>query len=119
MPEVRGCCVNISEGGMAVSASVPLSAGEDVQVQFTLPDHKRPFLAESRICWSKTGQLGVRFVSFSQGHKSELQGWVARKLEETLPESVAGKFQKVDGRPIPTLARKEAEVRHIGAPEDH
>src|SRR5208282_4134783 len=42
-PEVRCYSVNISEGGMAVSTSVPLSAGEEVQVQFTLPDHKVPF----------------------------------------------------------------------------
>jgi hypothetical protein len=103
MPDVRCCCVNISEGGMAVSTSVALSPGEDVQVQFTLPGHKEPFLAESRICWSKTGHLGVRFVSFSQGHKSELQGWLSRKLEETFPESVAGKFPKAEGCSIPTL----------------
>ena len=97
MPDVRCCCVNISEGGMAVSTSVALSPGEDVQVQFTLPGHKAPFLAESRICWLKAGLLGVRFVSFSQGHKSELQGWLSRKLEETLPEIVAGKFRKAEG----------------------
>jgi diguanylate cyclase (GGDEF)-like protein len=106
MPDVRCCCVNISEGGMAVSTSVALSPGEDVQVQFTLPDHKGPFLAESRICWLKTGYLGVRFVSFSQGHKSELQDWLSRKLEERLPDSVAVNFQnqKVEGRSIPALA---------------
>jgi CheY-like chemotaxis protein len=103
MPEVRGCCINISEGGLAVSTSVPLSPGEDVQVQFSLPGHKVPFLAESRICWLKMGQLGARFVSFSQGHKSELQSWLSRKLEETLPESVAGKFQKAEGYSIPTV----------------
>ena len=90
------CCysVNISDGGMAVSTFVPLIAGEDVQVQFTLPDHKVPFVAESRICWWKSGHLGVRFVSLSQEHKSELQGWLSQKLEEMLPESVAGKFRK-------------------------
>src|ERR1035437_9876726 len=81
MPEVRCYSVNISEGGMAVSTFVPLSAGEDVRVQFTLPDHKAPFLAESRICWWKTGHLGVRFVSLSREHKSELQDWLSQKLE--------------------------------------
>jgi hypothetical protein len=96
MPEVRCYSVNISEGGMAVSTIVPLIAGEDVQVQFTLPDHKVPFVAESRICWWKSGHLGVRFVSLSQEHKSELQGWLSQKLEEMLPESVAGKFQKAE-----------------------
>src|ERR1035437_7020731 len=90
VPEVRCYSVNISDGGMAVSGFVPLIAGEDVQVQFTLPDHKVPFVAESRICWWKSGHLGVRFVSLSQEHKSELQGWLSQKLEEMLPESVAG-----------------------------
>ena len=106
-PLVRCDTVNISEGGMAVSTSVPLSPGEDVQIQFTLPDHKAPFLAESKICWLNTGQLGVRFVSFSQGHKSDLQGWLSRKLEEMLPNSVAEHFQKVKVKdsPVSTLVR--------------
>ena len=59
MPEVRCRSVNISEGGMAVSTFVPLIAGEEVQVQFTLPGHEEPFLAESKICWLKTGHLGA------------------------------------------------------------
>ncbi len=93
MPEVLCDSVNISEGGMAVSTFVPLNTGECVQIQFTLPDHKGPILAESRICWLKSGRLGVRFVSLSEEHKSELQGWLSQKLEDMLPEFVARKFQ--------------------------
>ncbi|MGA7080774.1 MAG: PilZ domain-containing protein [Terriglobales bacterium] len=96
MPEVRCYSVNISEGGMAASTSVPFKAAEKVQVQFILPDHEEPFLAESTICWWKTDRLGVRFSSFSQGATSVLQEWLAQKLEETLPEFVAGKFRKQD-----------------------
>jgi CheY-like chemotaxis protein len=96
MPELRCSSVNISEGGMAASTSVPLKPGEKVQVQFILPDHKESFLAESMICWSKPGRLGIRFLSFSQGAKSVLQEWLAQKLEEMLPEFVAGKFRKQD-----------------------
>ncbi len=96
MPEVRCYSVNISEGGMAVGTLVPLSPGEEVQVQFTLPGHRGPFLAESRICWLKTGRLGVRFASISDEHKSGLQDWLSRKLEEMLPEFVAGQFQKFE-----------------------
>jgi hypothetical protein len=102
-PEVRCSAVNISEGGMAVSTFVPLSPGEDVQVQFTLPDHKVPFLAESKICWLKTGHLGVRFVPLSEEHKSELHVWLSRKLEATLPEFVAEQFRKVEVRSAPAL----------------
>jgi CheY-like chemotaxis protein len=108
-PEVRCHSVNISEGGMAVSTFVPLSAGEEVQVQFTLPDHKVPFLAESTICWWKTGHLGVRFMSLSQEHKSELQSWLSRKLEEILPEFVAEKFRKVEACSLPTSGDREQD----------
>jgi len=47
--------INISQGGMALSTQVPFLPGESVHVQFTLPDHTVPLLAESTICWSKTG----------------------------------------------------------------
>jgi PilZ domain len=88
--------VNISGGGMALSTQVPLLPGESVRVQFTLPDHTVSFFAESTICWSKTGHLGVRFVSISDGQKSELQVWLSQKLEEMLPESVAGQFRRAE-----------------------
>jgi hypothetical protein len=94
MPEVRCHSVNISEGGMALSTVVLLSLGEEVQIQFTLPGHEIPFSVKSTVCWLKSGHLGVRFVSLSSEHKSELQGWLSRKLEEGLPDFVAQQFQK-------------------------
>ncbi len=96
LPELRCYSVNISEGGMAVSTFVPLIAGENVQVHFTLPDREGPFVAESTICWLKSGRLGVRFASLSEEHKSGLQDWLSQKLEQTLPEFVAGKFRKTE-----------------------
>jgi hypothetical protein len=109
MLEVRCNSVNISEGGMAASTFVPLRAGEDVRVQFTLPDHQVPFVAESTICWWKTGHLGVRFVSISDEHKADLQIWLLEKLEETLPEFVAGQFQKAEGCSVPTFKGRELD----------
>jgi ActR/RegA family two-component response regulator len=109
MPEVRCHSINISEGGMAVRTFVPLSPGEEVQVQFTLPGHEIQFLAESTICWWKTGHLGVRFVSLSQEDKSELQDWLSRQLEEMLPEFVAGKFRKEEGCSLPTSGDGEQD----------
>jgi hypothetical protein len=109
LPEVLCSSLNISEGGLSVSTSVPLGPGEDVQVQFTLPDHKVPFVAESRSCWGRTGQVGVRFVSLSQDGKSALQDWLSRKLEETLPEFVANRFKKEEGCPAPSLDAESQE----------
>jgi hypothetical protein len=108
MPEVRCRTVNISEGGMAVSTSVPLNDGEPVQVRFTMPDNKEPFFAESTICWLKTAHCGVRFVSLPRERKSELQQWLSRKLEEALPESIARQFQTAENSSVTVLAIENA-----------
>jgi hypothetical protein len=101
--------VNISEGGMALGTSVSPNPGEKILVQFTLPDHEVPFLAESDVCWGKPGQLGIRFLDLSREHKSVLQTWLSQKLEDTLPESVAGKFRKIEDQPLPPSEHKEPE----------
>ena len=88
--------VNISEGGMALSMLVLLVSGKSVRVQFTLPDQTVPFVAESTICWSKTGYLGIRFVSIFDGQKSELQAWLSEKLEEALPEFVTDNSERAE-----------------------
>jgi hypothetical protein len=94
MPEINAHSVNISEGGMALSTSVLLGPGEEVQIQFILPGSKVSFSVESKICWLKTSHFGIRFVSLSREHKSELQDWLSRKLEEGLPDFVVQQFQK-------------------------
>jgi len=96
MQEVWCNSVNISEGGIALSTQAPFLAGESVRVQYMLPDRTIPFFAESTICWSKTGHLGVRFVSISDEQKFELQTWLSQKLEETLPEFVVEQFRKME-----------------------
>jgi CheY-like chemotaxis protein len=105
--EIRCNSINISGGGIALSTFILLVPGESVQIQFTLPDHTIPFLAASTICWSKTGHAGVRFISMSDDHKSELQVWLSRKLEEMLPESVAGQFRQL-GAGVDTSGRAKA-----------
>ncbi|MGA7930507.1 MAG: PilZ domain-containing protein [Candidatus Sulfotelmatobacter sp.] len=109
MPEVRCYSVNISEGGVAVSTSVPLCAGEDVQLRFILPDNKIPWVAQSRICWWKAGRLGIRFVSLPEEQKSELQCWLSKKQQVILPEFVARAFQKEESSLITALADKKQE----------
>jgi hypothetical protein len=98
LPPLRCRSINVSEGGMALSTFVPLRPGEEVSVQFALPDQAESFSLQAAVCWWKTGHVGVRFGSFPQGRKSELQTWLAAKLEEMLPEFVAATFQKTANR---------------------
>ncbi len=92
--EIRCQAVNISQGGIAIMASVPLKPGIPVTVQFTIPGQATEFAAQSEVCWcDEKGRAGLRFLAPSSEQRSELKGWLARRLEESLPESVALKFR--------------------------
>jgi CheY-like chemotaxis protein len=87
--------VNVSEGGMAIAESPLLKPGTQVNVSFTLPGELLRFKIESEVCWcDEKGRAGLRSLMIPSEQKSILQGWLAAKLEEDLPESVARRFQK-------------------------
>ena len=93
--DVRCQTLNISEGGMALTVSVPLKSGLVVSVHFQLPSRPFQFAVQSFICWSdEQGRAGLQFASPSGVWKSELQEWLAQRLEDSLPESVAEKFRR-------------------------
>jgi len=95
-PEIHGHTLNISEGGIAINTPVILEPGIKVQVEFALPGRPFTFAAEAAVCWRKNNYLGLQFASLSQQLTSELQEWLARRLEESLPSSVADKFRKLE-----------------------
>jgi response regulator RpfG family c-di-GMP phosphodiesterase len=87
--------INISESGIAIRIPTPAKAGTEVAVRFSLPQNSTRFVIQSRICWSDpTGRTGLQFLNLPILQKTELQGWLAHRLEEVLPEAVASKFQK-------------------------
>ena len=93
--ELQGETVNVSEEGIAVTTQIPLEPGTHVSVRFTIPGQIRAFSAESKVCWydqAKARALWLHFLSLSPKHKSTLQDWLGKKLEEVLPQSVIGKF---------------------------
>jgi hypothetical protein len=93
--EEIGCqTVNISEGGIAIQGPATLDFGNTVAVRFRLPDRSTQLFAETKVCWrGKAGLFGVEFQGLPAPQKSELQEWLARKLDETLPENVAALFR--------------------------
>jgi CheY-like chemotaxis protein len=92
-PETNGQAVNISEGGMALNLPVSLHPGQQATLTFMLPGIDAGFAPESTVCWHNEGLVGVKFSGLPPLQKSELQHWLGRQLEHTLPESVAGKFR--------------------------
>ncbi len=93
--EINCQVVNISEGGMAIAELPSLKPGAQVKVLFTLPGELLPFKIESEVCWyDEKGRAGLRSLMIPSEQKSLLQQWLAAKLEEDLPESVARQFRK-------------------------
>jgi CheY-like chemotaxis protein len=93
--EVTCHIVNISEGGMAITESPSLKPGARLRVLFTLPGEQVRFKIESEVCWHDgKGRCGLRSLMIPSEQKSVLQQWLAVKLEEDLPESVARQFRK-------------------------
>ena len=78
--------VNISEGGIALNVPATLDLDSTALVRVSLPDRPNEFFAETRVVWRGQGGLvGLEFRSLTPPQKSELQEWLARKLDETLP----------------------------------
>jgi hypothetical protein len=80
--------VNLSEGGVAINFRTERPKTAE-GIQFSLPGCRREFFVKTRICWQyPSGVIGLEFKWFPITHKAELQDWLARKLEQTLPASV-------------------------------
>ena len=91
---IQAEAVNISQGGVAIVTSASLKSGTKVNVQLTIPGHANQFSVESEVCWCDAkGRAGLRFLSLSQERSAELMEWLACRLEQSLPESVAMKFR--------------------------
>src|SRR5580692_2666395 len=81
--EIFGETVNVSERGVAFSGSTSLGPGAEVTVQFTLTNPQLAITAECKVCWTNDGgQSGLSFLSLPSDLSSELQAWLARRLEE-------------------------------------
>jgi ActR/RegA family two-component response regulator len=92
--EIFGKTINISEKGMALSTSTPLTPGSEFKIQFTLPDPQLDLTADCKVCWhNDQGQAGLLFVFMASNLASELQAWLAQKLEQQLPDAVTRRFQ--------------------------
>jgi CheY-like chemotaxis protein len=101
MPAVQCQVVNISEGGLAISTSVPLKPGTRIKVEFRLQDQPTDFAVESEVCWyDEQGHAGLQFRPLSTCQQSELQEWLAKRLEDSLPEAVVQKFGSGNGSDV-------------------
>jgi DNA-binding response OmpR family regulator len=78
--------INISEGGMALTASAILHVGERIILKFTLPETETIARVNGEVCWTDdAGRVGLEFVQVPATVSEQLQSWLAARLEECLP----------------------------------
>jgi hypothetical protein len=79
---------------MRLAANNKLMPGTEVTIQFTLTNPQLAITADCKVCWhNDKGQSGLLFLFLPSNLSSELQAWLARKLEEQLPDPVTRRFQ--------------------------
>jgi hypothetical protein len=87
--------MNVSEGGLAAVTSVTFSPGTNVNVEFFLPGEPTKFDMHAEVCWcDHKGHVGLQFRAVPQDKKLLLQGWLSKKIEESIPEPVARLFRR-------------------------
>jgi len=97
-PPVFGQTVNVSELGMALRTLTPLAPGSEGTVQFTLPDPLLRITGESKVCWNnEKGEVGLSFHFLPFDCASQLQSWLAQKLEKQLHQLVTDRFRESVG----------------------
>jgi hypothetical protein len=93
--EIRfGETINVSEQGLALRSANPLQIGAELNIEFRLPDENPLAIrADSKVCWHDAkGHSGLSFLFMSSSLASELQAWLARKMEIQFPEDVSRRF---------------------------
>jgi DNA-binding NarL/FixJ family response regulator len=79
-PEFPATSANISETGMAVMTSIPLSPGERVSVRVELPGFGGEFTVRAEVCWNGNGRAGLRFVNMAPNSVECLKTWIAERV---------------------------------------
>lgn len=87
-----GVILNLSEGGLALRAAIPVMSDHIPAVRFHLPQLSNVFEIECRITWKSEDRraIGVSFVNPSDSARMQIAQWVRQQIP--LPTSAASAF---------------------------
>ncbi len=92
----QGVIGNLSSVGMFVRLEVPLPLGQEVVLQFILPDIPRLFEAQARVVWTARRDagatvpgMGVEFLSLDSVASGQINAFVRMELEKFAPTPAA------------------------------
>jgi response regulator RpfG family c-di-GMP phosphodiesterase len=90
-PLVEVIVVNLSEGGagLQMSSDMPplsLSAGDEVELHFSLPETGEALRATSTVAWRTASRCGLRFSYIPETERLALEQWLTTCVERSLAE---------------------------------
>jgi CheY-like chemotaxis protein len=89
-----GTMVNLSEGGAGLKIKgearlimARMAAGDEIELNFTLPDTEHSIHVCGRIAWrNREADFGVQFQFFPGVDRTRLEQWLSTRLETSLRE---------------------------------
>ena len=77
---VEAHLMNLSQGGLGIRLSRPVTLPGKVLISFQLPESKAPMKVQGEVAWTdKLGNAGIRFLGMSPVVKRDLQLWLAQQ----------------------------------------
>jgi len=92
--------LNVSESGLAISATASMRSGQKIWFSFTLPDTNLVISGSGQIVWTDArGQAGVHFDEVKPQALQELKNWLGLKFLDQLASSTEAYFVRPDKSP--------------------
>ncbi len=92
-PPAEVTVVNLSEGGVGIKlqrvdggARAFLTAGEELDLQFALPESETTLRASGTVAWTTAEHAGIHFKFMPDGDRVLLESWLTDCVERSLAE---------------------------------
>jgi len=92
-PYAEVTVVNLSEGGVGIKLQpgegrvrASLTAGEELDLYFALPESEATLCASGTVAWTTAEHAGVHFTSMPDGDRLLLESWLTDCVERSLVE---------------------------------
>ena len=90
---------NVSEGGMAIALTEPISPSWAVEISLELPGVPETLAIKGESAWSDgKGNVGIRFIHVPADSKRALRKWLAERIEKTGAHTVPDKRHATDAK---------------------
>jgi len=93
LPGAEVKVVNLSEGGMGIKLQVGddrvranLTAGDDVDLRFALPESAATLCASGTVAWTTSEHAGISLTAMPDGDRLLLEAWLTDCVERSLAE---------------------------------